>query len=79
LQGTAAEVLKRAMVEMSNAGLEDYMLLPVHDEIVFSVPEAEATDVMATIQETMSVHGEFDVAIPAEPEGPLARWGQKYE
>ncbi len=45
-QGGAAEVIKRAMVRLPkalrDAGLRARMLLQVHDELVFEVPEAEA-------------------------------------
>jgi DNA polymerase-1 len=44
-QGGAAEVIKRAMVRLPSAlrdeGLRARMLLQVHDELVFEVPEAE--------------------------------------
>ena len=38
IQGSAAVLLKRTLVEMACAGLEDYLVVPVHDEVVFSVP-----------------------------------------
>ena len=45
IQGTSADIIKRAMVRMdqalADAGLEGVrMLLQVHDELVFEVPEA---------------------------------------
>ncbi|MGB6254405.1 MAG: DNA polymerase I, partial [Bradyrhizobium sp.] len=46
LQGTAADVIRRAMVRMpaglKEAGLSARMLLQVHDELIFEAPEAEA-------------------------------------
>ena len=63
---------------MSNAGLDEYMLLPVHDEVIFSVPKDTVEDVKHVISDTMSVIGEFEVDIPADPEGPLDRWGDRY-
>lgn len=78
LQGHAAELLKNAIVQMDLAGLGEFMLLPVHDEVIFSVPEGDAADVMKTIGEVMSING-MAVDIPADPEGPLSRWGQKYD
>ena len=45
LQGSAADIIKRAMHRMpaalSEAGLKARMLLQVHDELVFEVPEPE--------------------------------------
>ncbi|HEY1857052.1 DNA polymerase I, partial [Acidocella sp.] len=46
IQGTAADIIRRAMVRMpaalEAAGLSARMLLQVHDELVFEAPEAEA-------------------------------------
>ncbi len=46
IQGTAADVIRRAMIRMPSAiaesGLKARMLLQVHDELVFEAPEAEA-------------------------------------
>lgn len=78
LQGHAAEVLKDALVRMDAAGLGDYMLLPVHDEVIFSLPKEDHVDAMKVIGESMSVMEGYAVAMPADPEGPLFRWGDKY-
>lgn len=78
LQGHAAEILKDAIVRMDAAGLGDYMLLPVHDEVIFSLPEKDMAEAMHTIGESMSVMEGYAVPMPADPEGPLYRWGDKY-
>ncbi len=60
IQGTSADIIKRAMVRMpgalSAAGLHGTrMLLQVHDELVFEVPEADvaaATDVIRHVMAT---------------------------
>ncbi len=56
-QGGAAEVIKRAMVRLPGAlreaGLAARMLLQVHDELVFEVPEAEVTPTGALVREVM--------------------------
>ena len=45
LQGTAADIMRRAMIRMHDAledsGLATRMLLQVHDELIFEVPEDE--------------------------------------
>src|SRR5208282_866769 len=45
LQGTAADIIRRAMIRMDEAlmkqKLNAQMLLQVHDELVFEVPDAE--------------------------------------
>src|SRR3954470_17838555 len=51
IQGSAADVIRRAMIRMpaalQEAGLKARMLLQVHDELVFEAPEAEADAVCA--------------------------------
>ena len=46
IQGTAADVIRRAMIRMPEAiaGLDAKMLLQVHDELLFDVAEADATE-----------------------------------
>lgn len=58
IQGSAADVIRRAMVRMpaalAEAGSSARMLLQVHDELVFEVPEAEldaSTEVITKIME----------------------------
>jgi DNA polymerase-1 len=58
VQGTAADIIKRAMVQMpgalAEAGLAGTrMLLQVHDELVFEVPEAEVEAVQPVIRQVM--------------------------
>lgn len=58
LQGTAADIIKRAMIRMpdalARAGLKARMLLQVHDELVFECPEGEAETLIRIARETMS-------------------------
>jgi len=58
LQGTAADIIKRAMIRMpealARAGLKARMLLQVHDELVFECPESEAETLIKVARETMS-------------------------
>lgn len=78
LQSTAADVLKRTMVSLDNAGYGSTMLMPVHDEIIFSIPREDLAEAKRDIEEIMSVMDGFLVPLPAEPEGPLVRWGDRY-
>jgi len=56
-QGGAAEVIKRAMVRLPGvlraAKLSARMLLQVHDELVFEVPEAEVAETGALVRDVM--------------------------
>lgn len=58
IQGSAADVIRRAMVRMNPAleaaGLKARMLLQVHDELVFEVPEAEVEATIPVIRTVMA-------------------------
>jgi len=57
LQGSAADIIKRAMgripAALAGAGLKARMLLQVHDELLFEVPEAEADDTAQVVKGVM--------------------------
>lgn len=80
LQGHAAELLKRALVRLDASGLGDSLILPVHDEVIASVPKEDAEEAKRLIVECMEVKdGSYLVPLMAEAEGPLSSWGEKYE
>ncbi|HEY4134452.1 MAG TPA: DNA polymerase I [Alphaproteobacteria bacterium] len=57
LQGAAADIIKRAMIRvpdaLKDAGLKAKMLLQVHDELVFEMPEGEAEKTAKVVREVM--------------------------
>jgi DNA polymerase-1 len=57
IQGTAADLIKKAMVQVAEAleeaGLAARMILQVHDELVFEVPERELKALSALVRERM--------------------------
>ncbi|HXD45260.1 MAG TPA: DNA polymerase I, partial [Pseudolabrys sp.] len=57
LQGSAADIIRRAMMRMEpaldDAKLSAQMLLQVHDELIFEVPEKEVKDTIAVVKEVM--------------------------
>ena len=63
IQGAAADIMRRAMIRMPDA-IADIegarMLLQVHDELVFEVPENKADDLMGIVIPTME-----NAAMPA--------------
>jgi DNA polymerase-1 len=67
IQGTAADVIRRAMVRMpgalEQAGLKARMLLQVHDELIFEAPAAEADAVCALAKAVMERSAEPAVAL----------------
>jgi len=58
LQGTAADIIRRAMVRMeaalAKAKLNAQMLLQVHDELVFEVPDAEVAKTLPVVEKVMA-------------------------
>ncbi|MCB0031777.1 MAG: DNA polymerase I, partial [Anaerolineales bacterium] len=69
IQGTAADIVKIAMVRLHEALTGNYqakMLLQVHDELVLEVPDAEVTAVREIVVDTMS--GAFELAVPLKVE-----------
>lgn len=78
IQGTAADVLKRKIVDLDLKGLGDYMVLPVHDEIVLDVPDDEDFDaVVKEAEETMQETTDFRVPLTVGVK-IVARWGDAY-
>lgn len=70
IQGTAADIIKLAMVRMAEAlkakGLKSRMLLQVHDELVFEVPPEELETMKALVPQVMSEALPLDVPLKAE-------------
>ncbi len=52
LQGTAADIIKKAMVSLPD-DVKQYMTLQIHDELLFEVPEAKVEEVSKKIKSTM--------------------------
>ncbi len=63
IQGTAADVIRRAMIRMEKAieGMPAKMLLQVHDELLFEVDEAAADDLIGVARDVME--GASDPAV----------------
>ena len=55
IQGTAADVLKRAMIDVHGklAGSPARMILTVHDELLFEAPEGAADETAALVRDAM--------------------------
>jgi DNA polymerase-1 len=74
IQGSAAWLLKRALVGMACAGLEDYLVVPVHDEVVLSAPVDVLDEVRRTVADIMPIR-DLPLEIGADPSLPMERWG----
>ncbi|WP_137113301.1 DNA polymerase I [Mesorhizobium sp. GR13] len=64
LQGTAADIIRRAMIRMDDAlaqaGVSTRMLLQVHDELIFEAPDAEVEATIPVVRHVME-----NAAMPA--------------
>ena len=81
IQGAAADVIKRAMIPMQGAleacGLRARMLLQVHDELVFEVPEAEVDETGAIVKRVMEGAAHLDVPLTVDV-GTGASWADAH-
>jgi DNA polymerase-1 len=72
IQGTAADMIKRAMIDVQRAlderGGDARLLLQVHDELLLEVPEGDVDDVRALVIGRME--GAMELRVPL-----VAEWG----
>lgn len=70
IQGTGADILKLAMIEVDKAlkekNLKSQMILQVHDELIFDVFEDELEEVMSLVKEKMEHCIKMDVPLIVE-------------
>jgi DNA polymerase-1 len=85
IQGSAADIIRRAMIRLPDAiekaGLEARMLLQVHDELVFEVPEQQADDMIALARKVMSGAAlpAIDISVPLEVDAKAGKhWGEAH-
>ena len=73
IQGTARELLIDALMRWRQTRWGDCVLLPVHDEVLAMVPEAEAEDATAALVECMQTEL-YGIPIVAEASEPSFEW-----
>jgi DNA polymerase-1 len=78
IQGGSRDVTARAILELDKAGFTPFMRLPIHDEIVFSFPKNEASQMAREAARIMQfpVQG---LMIPADAEIGGRSWGSVLE
>jgi DNA polymerase-1 len=79
VQGTSADIIKVAMVnlhrEMANQKLKSKILLQVHDELVFEVPENELEIIREIVPDIMSTA--IQLSVPLKVDLKMgANWGE---
>ena len=85
IQGTAADIIRRAMIRMDaaleRARLSAQMLLQVHDELVFEVPEAEVEKTISVVRGVMidAPHPAVELSVPLQVDAKAARnWDEAH-
>ncbi len=81
IQGGAADIIKRAMIrlpgELATAGLSARMLLQVHDELVFEVPEAEVEATRVLVKRVMEEAATLEVPLVVDT-GVAGSWDEAH-
>ena len=81
LQGTAADIMKIAMARipraLDEANLKARMLLQVHDELIFEVPDAELDATAALVRNVMENAAQLNVPLEAEA-GVADNWSDAH-
>ncbi len=85
IQGSAADIIRRAMVRMDRAleqeKLSAQMLLQVHDELVFEVPEDEVERTLPVITRVMedAPHPAIQLSVPLKVDARAAQnWDEAH-
>jgi DNA polymerase-1 len=85
LQGSAADIIRRAMMrmegELAKAKLKAQMLLQVHDELIFEVPEGEVAKTMPVVKRVMehAPHPAVSLHVPLQVDARAAdNWDEAH-
>ena len=85
IQGTAADIIRRAMIRMepalAEAGVESDMLLQVHDELIFEVPAGTEDKAIPVIVKTMETASEpaVKLSVPIQVDAHAAHnWDEAH-
>ena len=85
IQGSAADIIRRAMVRMDEAllgaRLSAQMLLQVHDELIFEVPDTEIEATLKLVQKVMidAPHPALHLSVPLQVDARAAHnWDEAH-
>ena len=85
LQGSAADIIRRAMLRMEDAlakaKLKAQMLLQVHDELIFEVPEGEVAETIPIVKSVMegAPHPAISLHVPLQVDARAAdNWDEAH-
>ncbi len=79
VQGSSADIIKIAMInlhrEMEKRKLKSKMLVQIHDELLFEVPEAEVAEMESLVTEVMP--NAFKLRVPVKIDVKLGKnWAE---
>jgi DNA polymerase-1 len=79
VQGSAADLIKKAMIELDRAlkarKMKTRLILQIHDELLLEVPEGEAKDALGLVKEVME--GALRLAVPLVVDARLGKnWAE---
>jgi DNA polymerase-1 len=81
MQGTAADIIKHAMIEVDNwlvgEAFDAVMVMQVHDELVFEVAEDQVDGFIEEVKSRMEGAAKLDVALTVEAESG-ANWDEAH-
>jgi DNA polymerase-1 len=85
IQGSAADIIRRAMIRMDaaleKARLSAQMLLQVHDELVFEVPDSEVAATIEVVRKVMAdaPHPAVQLSVPLQVDAKAAQnWDEAH-
>lgn len=78
VQGTASELFKILILRLAAAGLDEFMILFVHDEVILDVPNDLVTDVAYILKEVMNCTDLISLPVTADVSFGDS-WGRKKE
>ncbi|WP_136066349.1 DNA polymerase I [Modicisalibacter radicis] len=85
MQGTAADIIKRAMIDVDGwlspvdgeSAFDAWMVMQVHDELVFEVEESQVDDFIGVVKQRMRSAAELRVPLIVEAESG-ANWDEAH-
>lgn len=81
MQGTAADIIKRAMIAvqawLTESHLDAQMIMQVHDELVFEVSESDVAELQQRVEALMCAAADLSVPLTVET-GVGANWDEAH-
>lgn len=77
-QGSAADVMKRNLLKLDAAGFGDYLVFPVHDEIVMDPPADIIQEIKPIVKQCMTTTDGWSVPLTGDISDDYPTWGAKY-